>query len=559
MSESFDPRLRDFRNFLHVVWKHLGLPKPTPVQYDIARHLQSGPRRLVIQAFRGVGKSYITSAYVVHELLMDPTRTILVVSASKQRADDFSTFTLRLIEEMPILQHLRPKENQRFSKISFDVGPAPAQHAPSVTSKGITGQITGSRADLIVADDIEVQNNSVTQTMREKLAESIKEFDAVVKPGGRIVYLGTPQSENSIYNLLPDRGYSIRIWPARRPKDVVPYGDRLAPIVLEAGEPGSPTDPDRFDEDELTERELSFGRTGFSLQFMLDTSLSDGDRFPLKLGDLVIMDCRGDLLPEKIVWSSDPALVRSDLPCVGFNGDRYHRPQATVGDWIADNGCVMAIDPSGRGADETAYAVVRILNGTLYVPECVGVPGGYSERTLGLLAEAAKRNKVNQVLVESNFGDGMFTELLKPYLAKTHPCSIEEVRHSAQKEKRIIDVLEPVMNQHRLVLDPRVILDDQQNGHLPPDKAVYAQLMYQMSRITRLKGALRHEDRLDALAMGVAYWAERMAQDADKKIQSRRSRLLDAELRKFVLGARNLGRRVSRNSSDRPTDRWMTV
>lgn len=556
MNDSVDPRLKDFRNFLHLVWRHLGLPKPTPVQYDIAQHLQTGPRRMVIQAFRGVGKSYITSAYVVHELLLDPTRTILVVSASKQRADDFSTFTLRLIEEMPLLQHLRPKENQRYSKISFDVGPAPAQHAPSVTSKGITGQITGSRADLIVADDIEVQNNSMTQTMREKLAESIKEFDAVVKPGGRIVYLGTPQSENSIYNLLPDRGYVPRIWPARRPKDVVPYGDRLAPIALKP-EPGQPTDPERFDDAELTERELSFGRSGFALQFMLDTSLSDGDRFPLKLNDLCIMDCRGDLLPEKIIWSSDPALVRTDLPCVGFNGDRYRRPQALVGDWIADNGSVMAIDPSGRGTDETAYAVVRMLNGFLYVPACGGIPGGYSSQALQGLCDVAKRHKVNQILVESNFGDGMFTELLKPYSQKTHPCAIEEVRHSTQKELRIVDVLEPVMNQHRLCIDPKVILEDLEPGsHLAPDKAPYYQLMYQMSRIMRARGALRHDDRLDALAMAVGYWSERMAQDVDRRMEARKSMLIDRELRRFIEGARKMH---PRGSDGVPSDVWMNV
>ena len=189
-----DARIQDFRNFLFLTWEHLNLPSPTPIQYDIADYIQNGPKRLCVQAFRGVGKSWSTSAFVCHQLLLDPTKNILVVSASKQRADDFSTFTLRLIEEMPILQHLRPHDNQRNSKIAFDVGPAPASHAPSVTSRGITGQITGARADLIVADDVESLNNSMTQTMRDKLAESVKEFDAVLKPDGRVAYLGTPQT-----------------------------------------------------------------------------------------------------------------------------------------------------------------------------------------------------------------------------------------------------------------------------------------------------------------------------------------------------------------------------
>jgi tRNA(Met) C34 N-acetyltransferase TmcA len=102
--------IQDFRNFLFVVWEHLGLPEPTPVQYDIAQYLQDhDEKRIVIEAFRGVGKSYITSAYACHQLLLDPEVKILVVSASKIRADDFSTFTMRLITEMPLLQHLMPK------------------------------------------------------------------------------------------------------------------------------------------------------------------------------------------------------------------------------------------------------------------------------------------------------------------------------------------------------------------------------------------------------------------------------------------------------------------
>ena len=205
--------LKDFRNFLYLVWKYLNLPDPTQIQYDIADYLQHGPTRCIVEAFRGVGKSWECSAFVVHQLLLDPTKNILVVSASKTRADDFSTFTLRLIHEIPILKHLQPKANQRFSKIAFDVGLAPPSHAPSVKSLGITSQLTGSRADIIVADDIEVPNNSMTQGMRDKLDEQVKEFDAILKPldDARILFLGTPQCEDSIYLKLQKRGYAARV------------------------------------------------------------------------------------------------------------------------------------------------------------------------------------------------------------------------------------------------------------------------------------------------------------------------------------------------------------
>lgn len=229
LSPKFTPlpdKLRDFRTFLVLVWRHLGLPDPTPVQLDIARWLQYGPRRSVTEAFRGVGKSWITAAFVVWSLRMDPQLKFMVLSASKDRADNFTSFCLRLINDIPVLQCLIPRAEQRCSKLSFDVAPAKPDQAPSVTSKGIFSQITGGRADIIIADDIEVPNNSYTQMMRDKLSEAVKEFDAILKPGGRIIYLGTPQTEQSLYNSLPDRGYSVRVWPARFPSEdqLVNYG-----------------------------------------------------------------------------------------------------------------------------------------------------------------------------------------------------------------------------------------------------------------------------------------------------------------------------------------------
>jgi len=534
-------QLHDFRNFTYLVWSHLGLPEPTPIQYDIAHYLQTSPKRSIIEAFRGVGKSYITAAYVVHQLLLNPELKFMVVSASKARADDFSTFTQRIIVELPICQHLVARDGQRWSKIAFDVAPAKASGSPSVKSVGVTGQLTGSRADIIIADDVEVPNNSMTHMMREKLYETVKEFDAVLKPDGKIIYLGTPQNEMSLYNVLLSRGYDMRVWTARYPtleRAEKAYGGRLAPLLYDSLQKkekslyGLPTDPKRFDDEDLLERELSYGRSGFALQFMLDTSLSDGNKYPLKLSDLIIYSCDKDTAPEKVVYGIMKPML--DIPNVGLAGDKFYAPEDTIGR-LDYQGSVLAIDPSGRGSDETAYAVVKMLNGYLYVTDAGGVAGGYSESTLQHLTDLAKINKVNMVLVESNFGDGMFTELLKPYLLKTYPCTLEEVRHSKQKENRIIDTLEPVMNQHRLVIDPKVIQKDYDSVQsMPPDVGIKYMLTYQMTRITKVRGALAHDDRLDVLAMAVQYWVDQMAADADTEIRSRKEELLELELDKFM-------------------------
>ena len=535
-----DP-LSDFRKFLFVIWKHLNLPDPTPVQYDIAYNLQHGDKRMIIEAFRGVGKSWVTSAYVVWLLYMNPQLNILVVSASKSRSDDFTTFTLRLINEIEVLAHLRPKPDQRQSKISFDVAPAAASHAPSVKSVGISGQLAGSRADVIVADDIEVPNNSMTQGMRDKLSEAVKEFDAILKPDGRIIYLGTPQNQESLYNKLPDRGYKVSIWPARypNPEQMVGYGSKIAPLIsnalaIDATIVGEPTDPNRFSDFDLLEREASYGRSGFALQFMLDTRLSDAERYPLKVSDLIIMDIPTQEAPEKVSWSSDSQYIVEELPNVAFNGDHYHKPMFMSSEFVEYTGSVMSIDPSGRSKDETGYAVVKMLNGYLYVRRCGGIAGGYSEEALQKLAVIAKEEQVNEIIVESNFGDGMFNQLFMPVLNKVHTVTMSEVRHNTQKERRIIDVLEPVMNQHRLVMDKKVIQKDFDScQHLPNEQALRYQLMYQLTRLTADRGALTNDDRLDALAMACQYWVDAMAQDVEQRMGARKEELMASELNRL--------------------------
>lgn len=551
-----DPLKSDFRNFLFIVWKHLNLPDPTPIQYDIANYLQSGPKRRVVEAFRGVGKSWITSAFVCWRLYCNPDRKILVISASKTRADDFSTFTLRLIFEMPILSHLRPKDGQRFSKVSFDVGPSRAAHAPSVKSLGITSQLAGSRAHDIVADDIEVPNNSDTQMKRDKLKEQIKEFDAILTPDPdtTITYLGTPQTEQSIYNELPSRGYDVRVWPARYPTEKVreKYGSALAPVIAQAldDDPrieGHPTDRKRFSNEDLMERELSYGRSGFSLQFMLDTSLSDADKYPLKLSDLVVMDLDPEKAPVDLAYGSSPDLMHNDLPNVGMSGDRLYRPFMVSSEWAPYSGIVMAVDPSGRGSDETAYAIVAMMFSRLYLLDAGGLPGGYDMPTLEGIAKLAKKYKVNKVIIEPNFGDGMFNRLLSPVMQRFHPCTIEDTERSiSQKERRIIDSLEPAMNQHRLVVDKKLIQKDYDSTlDLRPEHINRYRLFYQMTRLTADRGSLAKDDRIDALALAVHYWTDLMEQDTKVAAQQHRDELFDAELEKFMAGV-GFGRKTTR-------------
>jgi len=534
-------KLKDFRNFLYLTWKHLKLPEPTPIQYDLADYLASGNSRTIISAYRGCGKSWITSAYVLWRLLLDPQINILVVSASKNRADDFSTFCLRLLHEMPILNHLYPKDTQRQSKISFDVAPAGASHQPSVKSLGITSQLTGSRADLIIADDVETSGNTQTQLMRDKLSEAIKEFEAIIKPEkSRIVFLGTPQVEQSIYNKLQERGYKVRYWTARYPNEnqLKSYGSNLAPIINNTwshDEIGKPTDPTRFDDRDLLEREASYGRLGFNMQYMLDTTLNDLNKYPLKLSDLCVMTCNPDNAPEKVIWASSPELRHDTLPNVGLQGDSYFRPMQIKGEWLPYTSKVMAIDPAGKGKDETSYVVTGLLNGNIYLLDAGGFSAGYTEHVLNKLTQIAKNNKVNKILIEDNFGQGMFEVLLKPYLIKEYRCSTELIRQTTNKHRRILDTLEPLISQHRIIVDAEVIKKDYDltNQLYSPEQALRYQLFYQISRLQKGANTLAQDDRIDALQMACAYWLQLLVKDQDLAYQQRKDERLQAELDKY--------------------------
>ncbi len=401
---------------------------------------------------------------------------------------------------------------------------------------GIFGQITGSRADLIIPDDIETPTTSWSVGMREKLLAAVGEYNAILKPGGEVMYLGTPQTEESIYNKLQLRGFTTRIWPARYPDKPEKYGDSLAPVILEGGKGliGKPTDPDRFSELDLLERETSYGRSAFALQFQLDTSLSDMERFPLRLSDLMVLEV-SDHAPEKLVWSMGAEYRITDLPVVGFSGDYYHRPAFVHGDWLPFQGCVMFIDPSGRGQDETAYAIVAHLNGNLFVLEVGAFRNGYTDEVLVGMAQAAKRRKVNLILLEDQFGQGMLENLLKPHLQLHHPCTIEPVRSNVQKERRMISALEPVMNQHRLIINRSVVENDSKGRDDEAiEKRLAYQLFHQLTHVTVDKGCLQHDDRLDALAGAVQYWNESLAIDEDRAMKERKAELWDLELEAFM-------------------------
>lgn len=405
-----------------------------------------------------------------------------------------------------------------------------------------------------------------------KLRRAVGEFTNILKPEPhtQIVYLGTPQTEESIYGGLPAQGYTVRVWPARYPlrAKVSNYGDTLAPILLRDIEDdptlcdptglstlgGAPTDPERFTDHALLSNEIKQGASGFLLQMMLDTSLSDAERFPLKTSDLIVMNVDRDRGPVSLAYgSSEERQIRdAALPNFGFTGDRFYSPFNVSEHWTEFTGSVMHIDPSGSGADETAYCVTKFLNGKVFVTAWGGLVDGTSEATLNCLADIARDQRVAAVVTEDNFGDGMFRKLLSPVLARRFSakwrCQLEGMKVTGMKEKRIIGSLEPTMRQHRLVVDREVLAAD-----LKCDRVRSG--VFQITHMTAQRGALKHDDRADVLAIAVDYWKRHMDVDEDEALAQHKKKLDREFERQFFAGTvvgQLMNRRPNRRGAGRP-------
>ncbi|ANS06241.1 terminase large subunit [Phage MedPE-SWcel-C56] len=529
-----------FQPFLFDVMTDLLGFQCSDIQLDIADYLEHGPTYRMIQAQRGQAKTTITAAYGVWRLIHDPSKRILIVSAGGDMAAEIGKWVIQIIMGMEILECLRPDRSigDRSSAEKFDIhydlkGP---EKSASITSLGITSNLQGKRADILIADDVESAKNSMTEGMRERLKHLTLDFTSINSTGD-IIYLGTPQSIDSIYNGLVSRGYDIRIWPGRYPteQEAENYGHCLAPMIrsrLEAdpslatgggptGTRGKAVDPVLLPEDVLCRKEIDQGAAYFQLQHMLDTRLADAERFPLKSDKLIMMRVPRDSAPLTIntLLTAD-SLVR--LPAGFPIEDKFYRAFSFGDEFAPFQSTHMYVDPAGGGqnGDETAYAVTKFSGGRVYLVAIGGVKGGLDDAALDELTKIAVKWQPTQIDIEENYGKGALRHVWTPKLLKEYSCRIEPVWESGQKELRIIGSLEPVIGSGRLVVEEDLLVEDWASvQQYPAERRASYSLFYQLSRLTRDRDCLAHDDRLDALAGSVRFWTEYLSQDADRAVE----------------------------------------
>lgn len=532
---------RNFADFLHDGMQFLGF-EATEIQESIGDWMAHGPRWLMVQAQRSQAKTTVAALFAVWCLIHSPGHRVLIVSAAGAQATEISTLVTKIITTWDILEDMRPDKaaGDRSSVSAFDLHGSlkGVEKSPSVACVGIDSNLQGKRADLLIVDDAESAKNSATAVQRAKLSHTIKDFASIVGSTGRILFLGTPQTLDSVYNTLPSQGVAVRIWPGRYPSDeqLAFYKGRLSPLIVDRiqrdpslqsgggvlGDQGKPVDPALLDEEKLQSIEAFQGTPFFQLQHMLNTTLADRLRYPLKAHQLVSFRAAGEQFPlsvtrgmldthlKDIAISSDCAFKVSLASSVSHETSKLQLK-------------VVTIDPAAGGAngDETAAVAGGFLNGNVYLLGVKGAPGGYSEPVLEELARWVASHRPDAVVIEKNMGYGAFAAVFTPILRRFTQCGIVEDLVVGQKEKRIVNTLAPIIGRGALVVDDAVFEQDrdeiQQYG---ASVRLQYSLFYQLTKVTMERGALVHDDRLDALEALCRHFTEALALDQSKKVQA---------------------------------------
>jgi len=566
--EALREHYAEFEDFLYDCMTELMGFQCTELQIDIGAFLQSDIQYGMVQAQRSQAKSTIVAMFAVWQLIRDCKHRILVISAGSEVAAEIANWIIQIIMNWDILECLRPdrQHGDRASSKAFDINwqLKGAEKSPSIACIGITANMQGRRADLLIPDDIESSKNGTTETQRAALEHLSKDFTSICQKG-RIIYLGTPQTVDSIYNNLPSRGYEIRVWTGRVPtnEEAKHYGETLAPYIVKMmddpknqigggvdGTRGVPTDPVLLGETALTDKELDQGTAYFNLQHMLNTELSDELRHPLKAKNLVIMNFGVDKAPGEITWLPSPQNL---IPCDGKFTSRpaFYRPFQVSESLYAFEGKHMYVDTAGGGenGDETVAAVTYFLHGYIFLAEILKLPGGYSPEYYEKLSNLALKHRVNSIDVEKNFGYGAFAAAWRPIIHNVYKkaglsgCpAIEDVWESGQKELRIIDVLEPVMARHRLIVHEDIIQYDVESvTRYPIDQRESYKLFHQLAKISRERGSLKHDDSIDAVAGSVRKWVTMLAVDEQIRMSQKET---DENIEFFRLWGGDVGEDV---------------
>ena len=157
------------------------------------------PHRGLLTAFRHSGKSTVVGVFAASVLYYKPEIRILILSAESGLASRMVSHIKNILENHPWCTDIIPDVKREWGTHKITIKRPIGIREPSVICQGITGNITGLRSDLIICDDVEVPNTCNTEQKRINLRERLRELDFILSPNGTMIYIGTPHTQNTIY------------------------------------------------------------------------------------------------------------------------------------------------------------------------------------------------------------------------------------------------------------------------------------------------------------------------------------------------------------------------
>lgn len=416
---------QSFIDFVLVWNSNQGLGTPSlhhSIVDWLGRAWGSNLRRLLLMIFRGAGKSTLIGLFCAWLLSRNPDLRILVLSADHALASKMTRTVRRVVSAHPGTNHLVP-DAEEWTADRFTVRRHSVQRDPSLLARGVGGNITGSRADILICDDVEVPATSETPGKRESLREALRELAFVVVPSGLHLYAGTPHCYDSIY---ADR--------QGEPAFLANFTRLILPVVDTTGRS---VWPERFSPEHIETLRLSSGPAQFRSQMLLvpthahETRL-DADRLVAYDAELetVVANGRamlridGQQMTSVACWW-DPALGRPERGDASVVAVVFR--DADDGFWLHD---ILYL---GR---QQQPALAETDDATRLCREVVAF---------------AQRNEIPQIEVESNGIGGFLPGILRRELAAAGLGVTIHGRHTSQpKIRRILEAFDPVLAARRL-------------------------------------------------------------------------------------------------------------
>lgn len=480
---SFASRL-SFEEFL-LAWHGVdgrGVPQHW---HSMARWMECmaarGERRLVMQAFRAAGKSTLGGFFAAWLLFRSPSLRILIVAAEQSLATRMALHTRGILERHPLTRHLVAGRRDVWASDRFTVERAGGGRDPSLLARGLESNLTGSRADVIVCDDVEVPNTARSYDLRMGLRRRLSELDFVLVPGGLALYLGTPHAEDSIYAT----DYAL--------DGSAPFLEGAARFSLPVRDgSGRPTWPGRYSRSGLERLLERSGSRKFSSQMLLQPASENESGFNTRQlalyddeleyreggGEAVLELCGRRMVSSACRW--DPALG----PAPGRDG---------------------------RKRDSNALALLyQDVEGQWYLHRLLYLPPPPADGTedaaqwyCGRVADLVAAFHVPSVSVETNGLGAFLPGLLRRKLALNFlRCTVVEAHTKSRKADRIVAALDPLLSAralsvHRSVMStpfPRELRSwDPQSQGLSDDglDAVASAVLLDSVRLSRLPLGVR--------------------------------------------------------------------